>query len=148
MVREFTGRHMLAILVGGFGIVVAVNFTMASLASSTFGGVVVRNSYVASQKFNEWLDAAGESERLGWQVALARREDGRIEARTGGVPAGATVRAAARHPLGRMPDTALQFAPEGKDIYVSRDPLPAGRWTVRVEIARGGETWRGERPLP
>ena len=39
--REFTGRDMALVLVGGFGIVVAVNFFMASLATGGFHGVVV-----------------------------------------------------------------------------------------------------------
>jgi len=42
--KPFTGRHMLAVLVGFFGVVIAVNFIMASYATSTFGGVVVENS--------------------------------------------------------------------------------------------------------
>ena len=40
MQRPFTGKHMAAILVGGFAIVIAVNFYMASLAVGGFGGVV------------------------------------------------------------------------------------------------------------
>ncbi len=32
MKSEFTGRHMAAVLVGGFGIVIAVNLSMATLA--------------------------------------------------------------------------------------------------------------------
>jgi nitrogen fixation protein FixH len=52
---ELTGRKVAAIFVVFFGVIMAVNFTMASFASSTFGGVVVKNSYVASQKYNGWL---------------------------------------------------------------------------------------------
>ena len=46
MRREFTGRDMAMVMVAGFGVVVAVNFYMASLAIGGFGGVVVENSYV------------------------------------------------------------------------------------------------------
>ena len=52
MPRTFTGRHMTMVLVAFFGTIIVVNFTMARFASSTFGGVVVENSYVASQHFN------------------------------------------------------------------------------------------------
>lgn len=144
---RFTGRHMAAIMVGGFGIVIAVNLVMAREAISTFGGVVVENSYVASQHFNGWLDEAQKEKALGWKVSLARQPDGRVLATTLGVPAGAKLRGDARHPLGRLPDTALEFAPAGPDSYISVAPLPAGRWTVRVEIAQGGQKWRGEEPL-
>ena len=44
MTRRFTGYHMTAILLAFFGIVVAVNLVMATLATRTFGGVVVENS--------------------------------------------------------------------------------------------------------
>ena len=55
MRREFTGRDMAKILVAGFGLVVAVNFGMATIAARSFSGTVVDNSYIASQKFNGWL---------------------------------------------------------------------------------------------
>ena len=58
MSRPFTGRHMAMILVAFFGVVIVVNLIMARYASSTFGGIVVENSYVASQEFNKWLDEA------------------------------------------------------------------------------------------
>jgi nitrogen fixation protein FixH len=53
--KPFTGYHMAAILIGFFGIVIAVNIYMAKVAVGTFGGTVVDNSYVASQNYNEWL---------------------------------------------------------------------------------------------
>ncbi|MGE0776676.1 MAG: FixH family protein, partial [Sphingomonadaceae bacterium] len=55
MTRSFTGRHMAIILIAFFGVVIAVNFYMARMAIGTFGGTVVDNSYVASQRFNGWL---------------------------------------------------------------------------------------------
>ena len=67
MRKEFTGRHMAAILVAGFGVVIAVNLMMARFAVSTFGGVVVENSYVASQEFNTWLERAAQSRAIGWE---------------------------------------------------------------------------------
>jgi len=55
MTGRFTGWHMTFILVSFFAVVIAVNLTMAHFASSTFGGLVVENSYVASQKYDGWL---------------------------------------------------------------------------------------------
>ncbi|MEC7952654.1 MAG: FixH family protein, partial [Pseudomonadota bacterium] len=66
MKREFTGKHAAAIIVTGFAIIIAVNLFMATLAVRGFGGVIVENSYVAGQEFNDWLDAAEEQEALGW----------------------------------------------------------------------------------
>lgn len=142
--RPFTGRHMAAILIGFFAVVISVNVTMARLASATFGGVVVENSYVASQHFNRWLDEAAAEKALGWQADLARASDGRVVLTLAG-PQTAQVTAVARHPLGHLPDVALHFAPTGPDRFVSREKLPAGRWRVRLEARAGpAQIWRSE----
>jgi len=145
MTRRFTGRHMLAIMLGFFGVVVAVNMLMATLASRTFGGTVVDNSYVASQKFNGWLAEGRAQERLGWTTRLSLDGSRRVGAavREGEAAlAGAELEAVARHPLGRAPDVALDFRPEGPGDYVSRTALPPGRWTVHLEIRHGGREKR------
>ncbi|CAN5652759.1 hypothetical protein BH11ACT8_BH11ACT8_25200 [soil metagenome] len=53
--HPFTGRHMLAVVFAFFGTVITVNFVMAYLATGTFPGLVVENSYVASQNYNQSL---------------------------------------------------------------------------------------------
>ncbi len=145
MTRKFTGRHMLAIMIAFFGTIIAVNFTMAMFATRTFGGTVVDNSYVASQKFNDWLAAAREQEALGWDTQVRLDESRRVLIATAddGEPlAGLTVSALARHPLGRETDVALRFEAAGEGIVRSTEPLPAGRWLVHVEVRRGGDTAR------
>jgi nitrogen fixation protein FixH len=143
--RGFTGRHMLAVMLGFFGVVIAVNVTMAVLAGRTFGGTVVDNSYVASQRFNRWLAEGRAQEQLGWTARL--RLDGRRHVRVEltdriGALEGAEVAAVARHPLGRESDVALRFRPEGNGVYVSQGALPAGRWQVHVEVRRAGDDHR------
>jgi nitrogen fixation protein FixH len=145
MTRRFTGRHMLAIMLSFFGVVVAVNLLMATLASSTFGGTVVDNSYVASQRFNGWLAEARAQERLGWTARLnldgARRVE--VAVREGDAAlTGAELQAVARHPLGQGPDMALRFRPDGRGSYVSRTALPPGRWLVHLEIRHGDRVKR------
>ena len=147
MTGQFTGKHMAMVMGVGFGIVIAVNLVMATFASTTFGGVVVENSYVASQKFNGWLDEAERARALGWEVNVARSEEGNLLVETANVPPGAEVLATARHPLGRQQDRLLHFAPGGEGAYLSRENLSAGRWTLRLEIRSDGDIWRGERDL-
>ena len=147
MAREFTGRHMLLTLVGGFSIVVAVNFFMASEAASSFGGVTVENSYVASQKFNGWLDEARAQEALGWSAKLSRQPDGHLMVATAGVPAAAQISAELRHPLGLKEHPSLTFAPRGEMSYMSNEKVLAGRWTVRLTIVSGKDRWEREMPL-
>lgn len=145
----FTGRHFSVIIVAFFGVVIAVNLVMARAASSTFGGVVVENSYVASQQFNGWLDQARKQKALRWSAAISRTDDGRLVVKPAGLPAGpATVSGSAHHPLGRMADQPLTFARMADGSFVSTAPLPAGRWQVRLRIAAQGQVWRDVQDLP
>jgi len=147
MGRTFTGRHIAAILVVFFGLVIAVNFTMARFASSTFGGIVVENSYVASQEFNGWLDEAKANRALGWVAVSTWRPDGRLALAVSGAPEGTTAEGLARHPLGRLPDRAIVFERTGQGRFLSREALPDGRWTLRLALSADGHVWRREESL-
>lgn len=63
---EIRGIHVLGMFVLGFGIVIAVNLTLAFNAVKTFPGLEVKNSYVASQSFD--ADRAAQI-ALGWDVS-------------------------------------------------------------------------------
>ncbi len=143
MRSQFTGRHMAAILVAFFGVVIAINLVMATFASRTFGGMIVENSYVASQKFNGWLEKARAEKALGWSLAVKRGARDRLEASLGAGARpidGAEMAAVAHHPLGRMPERSLRFRNIGAGRYESVSPLPAGRWIVRVSVRVEGRS--------
>lgn len=135
--HAFTGRHMTMIMVGFFGVVIAVNITMAVLASGSFGGTVVDNSYVASQRFNTWLAAARAQRRLGWSAAITVDATRHVLVR-GHLPTGAVPTGVARHPLGRIPDQALAFAATADGGWRSRAALPAGRFQLRIAVPASG----------
>ena len=145
----FTGRHMAMTIVGFFLVVIVVNVIMARLATSTFGGVVVENSYVASQHYNRWLAKARAQDALGWDATASRMADGRVSIALGGLPQGAvTATVIARHPLGRLPERRLVMAGSAAGPLVSAEALPAGRWRLRIELAANGQSWRKEQDLP
>lgn len=142
MTRRFTGRHMAIVLTSFFGTVIAVNITMATLASRTFGGTVVDNSYVASQHFNTWLARARTQDMLGWHMAITQDAGRRtlVAVSAGSGPlSGATVTATARHPLGRMADIELGFSEISPGEYRAKAALPAGRWYVAATVKRGSD---------
>lgn len=62
---ELKGKHVLAITVSAFAVIIGVNLFMAFSAVGTFPGLETKNSYVASQQFDK-LRAAQEA--LGWSV--------------------------------------------------------------------------------
>ncbi|TGN42172.1 nitrogen fixation protein FixH, partial [Paracoccus liaowanqingii] len=73
MTRELTGRHVLAVTVGAFALIIGVNLVMAVNAVRSFPGLETRSAYISSQQF--------EAERvaqmaLGWTAALSI-DDGR-----------------------------------------------------------------------
>jgi nitrogen fixation protein FixH len=144
----FTGRHFAMIIVAFFAVVVAVNLVMARYASATFGGVVVENSYVASQEFNGWLADARREAALGWSAEVRRTGDGSIAVTLFGAPAeGLILKGEARHPLGRERDRALAFRRLANGQFLSNEPLPAGRWKLRLEALAGSQRWRREQDL-
>lgn len=138
---------MLLTLVGGFGVVVAVNFYMASQAASSFGGVTVENSYIASQRFNRWLEEARAQEALGWEARIARGPDGHAIVQTSGVPEGAEITAELRRPIGQQEIVTLSFAPDTELRYSSTTAVEGGRWIARLAIASGADRWEREMPI-
>ena len=62
---ELRGRHVGAMFVAGFGIIIAVNILLAVKAVGTFPGLEVANSYVASQSFDARRKAQREVSRIG-----------------------------------------------------------------------------------
>lgn len=143
--KKFTGWHMTAILTAFFGVVIAVNFTMARMAISSFGGTVVDNSYVASQNYNRWLEAADRQEQLGWTVktALSANRFVNITVQKADAPLpGVTAVADALHPLGRAQDVALDFKTAANGQLVSTTALPAGRWNLRISVRQGPDVYK------
>jgi len=143
-VKPFTGKHMAIACVAFFGVVIAVNVLMANLAVSTFGGVVVENSYVASQQFNGWLDQARADKALGWKAVIVRGGGGEVRVdlrdKAGATISGARVTAVAEHPLGHRVDQRLAFTQREPGIYTA--PLIAGRWRIKLFVVKDGRVWR------
>lgn len=67
---EFTGKHMLMMIVAFFAVIIGVNVVMATVAIGSWTGLVVENSYVASQQYNDKLAVAHARNALGWQGGM------------------------------------------------------------------------------
>lgn len=146
---EFTGRHMAIIMVCFFGIIIAVNFVMARYAVTTFGGTVVDNSYVASQKFNGWLAEAEAQTKNGWQQSMALDDDNHLKltiSKKGRIPVDIRVSARANHPLGLTEAIHLNMVSMGHGQWRSLEALPSGRWLIHSTVMEGTEQaqFRGE----
>ncbi|MBU9697373.1 FixH family protein [Rhodobacteraceae bacterium HSP-20] len=122
---ELKGRHVLAITVGAFSIIIGVNLVLAVQAVRTFPGLEVANGYIASQTFDAERKA---QEALGWTVTPEYR-GGKL---TLSVTDAEGLPAAVR----RM-DVLVGRATETKDDMLPDFARVAGVWEADVALARG-----------
>lgn len=132
--RPFTGRHMLAITVTFFGVIIAVNILMAVISMRTWTGLVVDNSYVASQQYQEKLEAHRVQADAGWQSNL-EYENGRIrlDLVAEGAPVavgGLTIRL--NRPIGTRDDVLVDLVAQPDGSYAVDVALGAGMWEALV----------------
>jgi nitrogen fixation protein FixH len=137
--RELTGRHVLAITVGAFAVIIGVNLTLAWQAVATFPGLEVRNSYVAGQG---WDGRRAAQEALGW-TATPSYAEGRLQltvADRDGFPVQlqdleVLVGRATEAKDDRRPDFVWTGAG-----YEAATELGRGKWMVKVQGRAGDGT--------
>ncbi|HHG89477.1 MAG TPA: cytochrome oxidase [Devosia sp.] len=132
--REFTGRHMLILVLTFFGVVFGVNALMAFMAARSWTGLVVKNTYVASQEFNEKLAASRAQAELNWQVGLTYRDGQLIFDLVDDLGQPLEIQAveiALTRPIGVSQDRKLALLPQGEK-YVVRQSIPSGVWNVVI----------------
>ena len=129
---EIRGVHVLGIFVVAFGIIIAVNLTLAINAVRSFPGLEVKNSYVASQSFE--ADRAAQV-ALGWTVA-AWLDEGQLHllVRDGERPIAPVIEAAT---FGRATSVAADHIPAFRfDGRRFTAPVVAnsGNWNLRLRL--------------
>ncbi len=142
--RELKGIHVLIITVSAFAVIIGVNLLMAYKAISTFPGLEVDNSYVASQEFE--ADKAAQI-ALGWTLAHdydpARKELRLTFTDRDGKP---VVLSSLNVLVGRTTEARDDTFPvfENRDgSYVASEPLTRGKWMMHVEAhAQDGTLFR------
>lgn len=131
----FGGRHLLLLMLGFFGVVIAVNALMATLAGRSWTGLVVQNAYVASQHYNDELALARRQEALGWRSEL-RTEPERIlltlEDRAGNPLSGLVFDLKLSRATHEGEDRTLRLEERSPGIYVADIALPQGLWLAEL----------------
>ncbi len=132
---QFTGWHMLAVMVAFFGVIVSVNFYMAFSAINSWTGLVVENSYVASQQFNTKLANAKAQTAMGWQGGLAYENRTLVFTLHG--PDNAplpvqTVNIALSRPIGVTGDQSVTLTAASGGTYTAPLDLDAGVWNAQI----------------
>lgn len=145
--QELTGRHVLAITLGFFATIIAVNGLLAYKAVSTFPGLEVANSYVASQAFDTDLHA---QKALGWHLTQSYA-DGHLTLRFTDSAGEQVIPEELTVLVGRPTEAADDARPAFRRVgagYEAAIALDQGKWMLRVEArAPGGTLFRQRRDL-
>lgn len=133
--REFTGWHMLVLMIGFFAVVIAVNAVLAVVAAGSWTGLVARNGYVESQEYNQVLADARRQDLLGWRSVFEAGPDGlvfKIKDANGGPLAGLNVAATLGRPTNESEDRTVQLQYRGGGLYTGPGKLAPGAWNAEV----------------
>jgi nitrogen fixation protein FixH len=137
MTGTFKGWHMAVITVSFFAVIIAVNITLAVFANTSWTGLVVENSYVASQNFNRDAEIARQQHAVGWQMVLDMSKgpaEVSILDRSGQPLRGLRVQALLQHPVSDSQDQQLVLKEIQPGIYASANVLTSGAWIVDVTV--------------
>ena len=140
--KPITGRKVALMFCAAFAVIIAVNLLLAFNAVSTFPGLEVRNSYVASQAFEEERIA---QEALGWDVgASVKGETLVLSILKDGNPVEPEIKSAV---FGRATNVSEDQFPvfqfDGTAFVAPIRPAASGNWNLRlVATAADGTTFK------
>ncbi len=137
--RKITGRHVFFGFAAAFGVIIGVNLVLAYSAVTTFPGLEVKNSYVASQEFN--IRKAAQ-EGLGWHIE-ADHADGtlllHITDDVGKPVEVASLEATVGRATHVFDDQTPDFRFDGQS-YVAPVALGDGNWNIRMKATSADGT--------
>ncbi|AYD01003.1 FixH family protein [Neorhizobium sp. NCHU2750] len=138
----FTGWHMAGVMVLFFGTVITVNFYMAYNAVSSWSGLVVDDTYVASQQFNgkvaqaKALAATGINGKLTLSLDSIRYEVLGAD----GKPVNADhLVLNFKRPVGEHQDFSVDLSPQGEGVFTVAHQVLPGHWIVEAIAERDGK---------
>lgn len=142
---EFTGWHMAGVMCLFFGTIISVNMFLAFSASSTWTGLVVKNTYVESQHFNERTAEYNRQGALGWH-AEPSYENGefsiQLQDSVGNAIRGASVVAKLGRPVHEGDDRELVLTSATPGTYAGATQLSAGVWDAELTVnGANGNKW-------
>lgn len=146
--RQITGRQVFIVTASAFAVIIAVNLTLAWNAVATFPGLEVKNSYVASQKFDA---ERAEQLSLGWQVG-AKIEGTQlilsIDDATGAAVRGVDISATLGRATHVAEDQTPEFGFDGRFYVAEVGQLGRGNWNLRLAAtAPDGTPFRQRIPI-
>ena len=141
---RLTGKKVLAILVGFFSVIIAVNMVMAYVAVSTFSGMQTQRPYEAGLKFNHAISQARVQQEQNWKVDthVERAKDGQVtlvivfaDQQEGAIVA-QSVTVQLVSPVDSRNDASFTLTADGPGRYRGLAQAAAGQWDLVIEAKR------------
>ncbi len=144
---ELTGRHVLMMLVGFFGVILVANIFLVYYSQKSWTGLLPGNGYEASIKYNAEAKKARALLAKGWRARLdvTRTNHLAISLRDrGGEPvSGLTTEVSIGRPVGNRYDRKIALVERAIGVYQTQEALAPGAWRVDARFLRAGElVWR------
>ena len=143
------------LFLAAFGIIIAVNGTMAYIAVDSWTGLETDKPFQRGQNYNAELAQKSAQAALGWtaraQFAPAPAVDNAhagvlrltVSDRDGHGVDGLTIDAQAKRPTHEGYDRNLSFMARGQGVYVAPAELPLpGQWELRITANRADDVFK------
>jgi nitrogen fixation protein FixH len=131
---------MLFIMLAFFGTVIAVNLIMATFARTSWTGLVVKNSYVASQEFNEKAAEGRAQAARNWRPVLDLQPGTisfRLNDRSGASIPLSSVSVTFRRPAYEAEDFVIELIRRGDGAFAARADIRDGIWIIEASADFG-----------
>lgn len=152
---KLTGRGVLLLLAGFFGVIFATNAVFITAAVKSFRGEDEQKPYLQGIEYNETLERRSQQARLGWIASLAAHRlpsgavlvDAWVQGRDGKGQDHLALAGELRHPSDENRDQQLSFREVAAGHYEARLATAApGHWDVIV-TNQGREPFQASRRL-
>lgn len=151
---RLTGKHVLAIMVGFFGIIITTSIIFTTLAVQSFRGEDVKQSYRQGLNYNATLSERAEQNALGWTASVnvtgqteAQRLVVKVTDRDAATLYAMDFSGRLRHPADATLDRALSFTTLPNGTARADISGAMGLWTLEVDATSGDETLHFKRDL-
>lgn len=135
--EKFTGYHMLGIMGLFFGTIITVNLTLAFFAAGSWTGLIVKNTYIESQIFDEKKATRQQQLALGWShnvnYANGQFELSLKDAKGRAITAD-RVEAKFERPIHEQEDATRILSTKSKGLYAADIELKGGIWQVEISV--------------
>lgn len=144
MPREITGRHVLLMMVGFFGIIIATDVYLVYKAVSTFGGIETTDAYRKGLGYNQRIADERAQAQLGWtKAAMLDKDSGELvvtilDRDQKGVD-GLEISALIGRPATNAEDRSLTLTQIGSGRYsAGAGALEPGTWVATLSARKAG----------